>query len=37
MKNWIKRYLARLAKVNSESLGNARLDCCKLNAKKQVR
>lgn len=34
MKNWIKRFLEKLAKANKESFGNERMDCCKLNIKK---
>lgn len=34
MKNWIKRFLERLAKANNESFGTGRMDCCKLNKKK---
>lgn len=34
MKDWIKRFLERLAKVNGESYGSERIDCCKLNKKK---
>lgn len=37
MKDWIKRFIERLAKSNKESFGNERMDCCKLNTKKQVR
>lgn len=34
MKNWFKRFLERLAKANTESFGNQRMDCCSLNKKK---
>ena len=34
MKNWIKNFLDRLAKVNKEEFGNERLDCCKVGKDK---
>lgn len=34
MLNWIKKFLDKLAKANTEQFGNERMDCCNLNRKK---
>lgn len=33
LKDKLKSFLKKLEKVNKESFGNERLDCCKLNKK----
>lgn len=34
MLEWIKKFLHKLAKANTEEFGNKRMDCCNLNNKK---
>lgn len=31
MKNWLKKFIDKLAKANEESFGDKPLDCCSLN------
>lgn len=33
MKEWIKKFLGKLAKANEKEFGKERLDCCQLGKK----